>query len=83
MKEIFIAFLKKHKAYRAFLINNNHHKKVNSAEEWSKLPPADYLWAAFIWSKTPQGMTYWYDLKDLWEVELLNHDTDEGVETVL
>ena len=71
MKEKFIQFLKKHRAYRKYLKNlkKGHKASYTFDEYWpeiEKINPIFLLVASFKWSKTPEGFEFWDKLDKLW-----------------
>lgn len=73
----FIKFLKKNRAYSKFkknLKNINEDEKTRNIDTYLSITtPYNYLWSAFDWSKTPEGTGYWVNLKDQWEVIIMNN----------
>lgn len=66
-KDLFIAFLKKHKALTAFK-RNLKQDRDKILTDWLIIctNPERYIGSAFHWGTTPEGTMYWYDLNEKW-----------------
>lgn len=71
MKEKFIAFLKKHKAYRRFNVALGS-ETIDQCIARCDSVDSNYIGGAFIWEDTNEGHDYWGKLSKLWSEECKN-----------
>jgi hypothetical protein len=59
------------KRFKEFLIENDAFEAYEKNLQLLELTclPKDFIGAAFIWSKTPEGNAYWFKLNNLWEAQ--------------
>ena len=76
MKDKFLAFLKKHRAYRRWknnMIANSRY--YNTIDEYFKGDHTsnNYISIAFVWSDTKEGFYYWAKISNKWR-KILNEN---------
>jgi hypothetical protein len=76
-KTKFDAFLKRHRAWKAFYRNvkmNGYHEA--DVRGMLRTNPEQALRSFFIWGKTPEYqriMSYWKDLDTMWQLDIQKH----------
>lgn len=77
--QIFIRFLKKHKAYNKFLSNCfsnngyrvrnnlNNQETVNDFIKYELENRCLFINKAFVWDDTNEGYRFWYNISNEWE----------------
>lgn len=66
MKERFIEFLKRHKAYAKYAGSVKRSGKVGMDVILDNTPENVWIMAAFSWSETADGFYFWNHLNALW-----------------
>ena len=72
MKNEFIAFLKKHKAYKKYAYNLRKNRSVSVDLFLDSIEPYRYLYAAFDWGLVNESYAYWEKLWHKWD-EIINN----------
>lgn len=66
LRKRFIEFLKEERCYDKFIANYTKGPSVSLRRYLKNTVPSQYIYSAFYWDTTPEGIEYWLGVQKKW-----------------